>query len=332
MSSIKERTVFEIALILACIGLTCLLCSAQDYQTVVLNLFFLPVVLGAYFLGRYHGGMLALFCAISAFLVSVFNLAGAANDAFPLVIALSVTVWAAALGLTALLVGSLSDQRAAKVRELHEAYVGVAEVLSQYLQSAHPRLKAWSIRVAELSQAVAAAMKLTPRQIDDIRVAALLYDLGNLEVAAKVIRRAAGAFEGGEGKSHQSTIPKADRMASLGSVLSGAVPLLLRQGEAATAPAQQAGPPTKTDAPLGSKIIRAARAYLALAEGPTGGPRVDRAEILQRLRADDRETHDPAVLQALDKVVARSKHIRGSLFAIPSTSLEIPLPTSGAPL
>ena len=42
--------------------------------------------------------------------------------------------------MTALLVGSLSDERKAKVRELHEAYVGVVEVLSKYLQSANPRI------------------------------------------------------------------------------------------------------------------------------------------------------------------------------------------------
>ena len=77
-----------------------------------------------------------------------------------------------------------------KMEELHEAYVGVVEVLSQYLQSAHPRLKAQSGRVAELSQAMAVALRLSPKEIDDIRVASLLYHVGSIEITTKVIRRA----------------------------------------------------------------------------------------------------------------------------------------------
>ena len=52
----------------------------------------------------------------------------------PMVIYLILGVWGAVLGLSAILVGTLCDERAARINELHEAYVGVAEVLSRYMQ------------------------------------------------------------------------------------------------------------------------------------------------------------------------------------------------------
>jgi hypothetical protein len=105
-------------------------------------------VLAAFFLGRYRAGILALFSMMAASVVSVADLTGFSSYNSPVVIALSVTVWGAVLGLTAILVGTLSDDRAAKMLELHEAYVGVVEVLARYLQSANPRLKDRSVRVA----------------------------------------------------------------------------------------------------------------------------------------------------------------------------------------
>ena len=299
-----EKRVLQIMLILVTIGLACLLYSMQGYKMVILHLFFLPVVLGGFFLGRYHAGVLALFCVISASLAADLDFAGLSAAASPLVIALAITVWAAVLGLTALLVGTLSDERTARTKELHEAYVGVVEVLAQYLQSAHQRLKAWSTRVAELSQAVAMTMKLPPRQIDDIRVAALLYDLGNIEVTTRVIRRAVGMFEDDNSHTHKSTFQGMDLMLSLSSVLSGAVPLLLNQEESMAQPEHAERRTLPAEIPIGAKIIRAVRAYLTLTEGAASGSTLSRAEILKRLRSDGEASHDPEILAALENALA----------------------------
>ena len=318
----KEKRILEILLIIICLGLTCLLYAMQGYKMVILNLFFLPVALSGFFLGRYRAGVLALFCVISASLVTALHLADLGTTVSPLVIALAVAVWAGVLGLTALLVGTLSDDRTAKLDELHDAYVGVVEVLSQYLQSAHPRLKARSIRVAELSQEVAAAVKLSTRQIDDIRVAALLYDVGNIEVTTKVIRRAVGTFEDGAARSPQNTFQGMDLMLSLGTVLSGAVPLLLKQEQSASEPPEAETP---ADVPIGAKIIRLVRAYCTLAEGTVGGPRLTSAEILKRLRSDQAARHDAELLGALERSVLHPDRVSPApVPAAPSPQPETP--------
>ena len=131
---------------------------------VVLNLFYLPVVLAGFCLGRYRAGVLALFSVVGVLVVATLDLGAFNSPGSPLAIGLSLLVWAAVLGLTTLLVGTLSDERSAKLVELHEAYVGVVEVLSRYLQSANPQLKARSQRIAELCQRVATEMRLSPRE------------------------------------------------------------------------------------------------------------------------------------------------------------------------
>ncbi|HUT11144.1 MAG TPA: HD domain-containing phosphohydrolase [Thermoguttaceae bacterium] len=302
--SAKDRRVLEIALILVCVGLACLLLVMQGYKMVIFNLFFLPVVLGAFFLGRYRAGVLVVFCVVCASGVTASTLTEFSTATSSTVIALAVALWAAVLAMVALLVGTLSDDRLEKMKELHEAYVGVVEVLSQYLQSAHPRLKARSIRVAELSQKVAMTMKFSPRQIDDIRVAALLYDVGNIEVTTKVIRRAVSSFEEGIDVGGKHTFQGLDLMLSLGSVLSGAIPLLLNQDDdvAGYGPAEAARTPAEI--PPGAQIIRAVRAYVMLTADDAVGPELTHAEIFGRLRAERLEGSAPRVLEALEAVVA----------------------------
>ena len=322
----REKHILEIMLIIVCVGLTCLLYIMQGYKMVILNLFFLPVVLSGFFLGRYRAGVMSMFCVVAASLVTAVSLASLSTAASPLVVALAVTVWAAVLGLTALLVGSLSDDRTGKLKELHEAYVGVVEVLSQYLQSAHPHLKARSDRVAELSQAVAAALRLSPRQIDDIRVAALLYDVGNIEVTTKVIRRAMGTIEDETPKNQEGTFQGMDLMLSLGSVLSGAVPLLLNQDENASDLPHE--PDTTAEVPLGAQIIRAVRAYCGLAQRVPGGPQLTRDEIFDELRSDPVVDYDAGVLVALERIVSESGRTSdGAVEAAPSEQFE---PTAAA--
>ncbi len=289
----------EPTLILVILGLSALLHSMQGYRFVILNVYFLPIALAGFFLGRYRAGVMALLCVLGVSIVTAVDLADPFAGGSPLVVALAVAVWGAVLGLTALLIGTLSDERFHKLSELHDAYVGVVEVLTQYLQSAHPRLKARSIRVAELSQRVAALLKLSMQEIDDIRVGALLYDVGHIEITTRVIRRAMDTLDANSLKAEPQTIQGTDLMLSLGSVLNGAVPFLLSQQEGRIEGNQE----TSADALLGAKIIRAVRAYDALTESAAGGRQLLPAQALQSLRADNSQTYGARVLTALEQAV-----------------------------
>ena len=295
---LTSNRVLELMLIIVVIGLATMFGKLPSYKLVILNLFFLPVVLCGFFLGTYRAGLLAVFCVIAVSSVAMSNLAGFVELPSPLIVGLVVTVWGSVLGLVSMLVGTLSDERLSKTAELHEAYVGVVEVLSRYLQSANPFLKARSSRVAELCQRVATAMRLPGRQADDVRIAALLFDIGNVEVTTRVFRKAVGLLEdGGHRSQQQHTFRGIDLIQSMGSALSGATPLLMHQDDVT-----QSGQST-ADAPLGAQIIWAVRAFDDMTEGQAAGTHYSAEEALSALRRDRATLYDAAILAALERVV-----------------------------
>ncbi len=303
----------EVILVLVTLVLTCVLYQTVGYKVIVLNLFYPPVILAAFFLGRYRAGVLAFFSVLSASVVLSFNLGEFATYSSPLVIALSVLVWGGVLGLAALLVGTLSDELASRMTELHEAHVGVVEVLSHYLQSAHPSLKDHSHRVASICRDLAEHLKLSQKDVDDIRVAALLCDMENIEITARVIRKAIGDL-GDELKSGGHTFHGTELVQSLGPALLGAFPLVLNQsGAEQQHPIGDAGFGRPGSARSSDHSHRARlRRFDAQQMGPD---QPDGLDAIKELWRDVEAEHDPMILHALERVVTRSGQVERTLAA-----------------
>jgi hypothetical protein len=298
-----EQRIMEAALILICVSLSCLLYRVGPYRLVVLNLFYLPVVLAAFFLGRYLAGVLALLCVVSAAVVTALDLGTLAAYASPLAVGLALSIWAAVMGINAILVGTLSDERAKKISELHDAYLGVVEVLVQYLNSADPRRCDRARKVAEISRQVAARMRFTEKEIDNIRVAALLQDIDHIEVTARVIRRAVGEVaQSQRGKHLEHTFHGSDLVHALGGVLTGALPLL--ESHSGAESEGEARPAPRANSAKASQVIRTVRSYVSLMSHDPGiaGPR----DAIDALRNGVDGDHSPAVLNALEQVANHS--------------------------
>lgn len=294
----KSQVTLEISLVLVAIGLACLLYKTTGYGVTVLNLFFLPIVLAGFFLGRYRAGVLALLCAVMVAGVVMLDMNNFAVFLSPIATALSITIWGAVLGLTAILVGTLSDECDTRAIEAREAHVGVVEVLARYLQSGNPRLQSRAVRMAELSDNVGKEMRLSEKEIDDIRVAALLMDVENIEITSRVIRKAVGALEEEKG---QTTFAGTELVQSLGNVLTSAFPLLLNQVESGAEVEVGSDPQ-----PFGAQILRTVRAYDDLVHNNWAGVPVAKLEALDELKSDLEARHHPAVLHALEKVLMAS--------------------------
>jgi K+-sensing histidine kinase KdpD len=284
----------EIILVVITVGLTTVLWRTTGHKLIVLNLFYLPVVLAGFFLGRYRAGVLALLSVVAASVVIVSDMSAFSSLASPIVVGLSVTIWGSVLGLTALLVGTLCDDRTQKATEAREAHVGVVEVLARYLQSANPNLQSRATRVAYLCERVARRMRLSEKEVNDIRVAALLMDMENLEITARVIKKAVGELED-DGVHAQHTFHGTELVQSLGSVLTGAFPLLLTQAES--------GELSNDKIPFGARIIRTVRAFDHLVNSVFGGTEVTGADAIEELSSDTDADFHPAVLHALKEVL-----------------------------
>lgn len=296
----NDHLAVELLLIGSALGLSAMLAALNGNKVVVLNLFYLPVVLGGFFLGRYRAGIMALLCVIAASLALAQSPSQFAGSQSVVVVGLSMLIWGSVLCLAALLVGSLSDERNAKVRELHEAYVGVVEVLSKYLQSANPRLKDRATRVAELCQKVAAELRLPAQEIDDIRVAALMLDLGKIEVTTRLVSRAVDTLEAIPQPFEQHSFHGIDLVQSLGSVLKGAIPLLASQGETVFGVPNGVSPIDQGVQPIGARIIRMVRMYDAITAGGLNPAWHNPREALAELDNDGSFASDGAIRQALE--------------------------------
>lgn len=303
----KDQRIFEGMLLVVVLGMTYLVYQMGPFKMVVLHLFFLPVLLSGFFLGRGSAGVLALFCAVAVGVATVLSPSGLAAYNTPVMIALAITVWGSVLGLAAVLMGTLCDDRADKIEELHEAYVGVVSVLATYLQSANPKGKARSTRVAELSQAVAEEMRLTRKQIDDICVAALMHDIANVEITTKLISKAVDTLETNQLRPEKHTFLGADLVHSLGTVLHGAVPLILNQDDSLRdAVATELGDRV-AEMPVGAKIIRAAREYDHLAYDDSGAEAQSPEAALKQLQENRGQGLDEEILSVLKRTVLKGK-------------------------
>ncbi len=278
----------EVFLTLIVIGCSSLLTSLPAAKVAVLNLYFLPIVLAGFFLGRYRAGALALLSAITAGMLVSGDLQGFAASNSPVLVSLTLTVWAAVLGLTAIVVGTLKDDLVDKASEAREAQVGVVELLSRYLQSVNPQLEHRCQRVARLCEQVALKLRLESREIDNIRVAAVLADMENVEITARIVRKAVGELK--SDGDQQRTVSGPELVRSLGEVLSGAFPLV--------APSMSHVGVCE-NAPFGSRIIQVVSAYCRTQDETGDAPEYVIAEMM----TDGGATYHPVVLHALSEVV-----------------------------
>ncbi|MGE0759065.1 MAG: HD domain-containing phosphohydrolase, partial [Pirellulaceae bacterium] len=198
----------------------------------------------------------------------------------------------------AIFVGTLSDERTKTIDELHDAYVGVVEVLARYLKSVDPALNDRSKRVAALSEQVARQMRLADREVDDIRIAALLQDVQNIEITAKVIHRAVGDLQAHAHEPH--TFQGADLVHSLGSVLTGALPLIMYETVERDETSFVSEPSERREAAFCAHILKTVSHYDDLVHGAKP---ISPHDAVRILRTDMVDEHHPAVLHALEQVV-----------------------------
>ena len=296
----KSSHIFEIMVIIVVLGMTTLFAQMGLHKIVVLNLFYVPIILSGFYLGRTSAGVLAVFCALCVTIATMLAPIGFVAYTTPIMVGLVLTVWAAVLGLAALLTGTLCDERAATVAELHKAYVGVVEVLAEYLQGGNPRVKARSVRIAELSQMVAEELRLSRKEIDDVRVAALLHELGHVEITTQIISKAVDAV----GTKH--TFFGVELAHSLGAVLQGALPMLVNQDDGVRDYLADREKSKVGEVPLGGRVIRAVRAYDDLLMGAAADPNDLPVDAVRKLRRHPADHYDKDVLDALECVAQKT--------------------------
>jgi len=126
-----------------------------ENTSVVLDFYFLPVLVAGYFLGK-RSGLLAAVLSILLVLLSALIFPQrmfAATRIWQDVAALCG--WGGFLILTSIAVGSLYEVKEQQLHDLKNAYIGVLEILSKYLESTDPYTSGHSTRVSEFATSIA---------------------------------------------------------------------------------------------------------------------------------------------------------------------------------
>ena len=78
--------------------------------------------------------------------------------------------------------GTLYSHKSAQLRELQETYHGILIILRHFLTK-DEYTENHSYRVSVYATKIALEMQLAPDQIENVRSAALLHDIGKLDVS-----------------------------------------------------------------------------------------------------------------------------------------------------
>ena len=294
----KRRIEF---LLVACVVLTaCLIQAVLPHKLIAMNVLFLPTVLAAYFLGARSGGLTAFFSFLIIAIYAILSPGQFAIEVTPLLLAFDFVIWGAILGITGLVVGCLCDRNHLQMRDLRTAYIGVLEILTKFLEAADHYTKSHSVRVAKLSVAIAREMGLSDDETEDLRVGALLHDIGKTD-SVELVKRASALDESELRKVAGHTITGADLVRSVGNVLEEAIPIILYHHHYFDGSGSNPEPAGK-EIPLGARIVAVADAYDAII---TDRPyRKGRApwQAVAEIEACSNTQFDPDVVAAFKRI------------------------------
>jgi putative nucleotidyltransferase with HDIG domain len=184
----------ELLLILSIIAAAGIVNFCVSGQRLVLSFYNLPTLLAGYYFGRrqaVEAAVLSILAVISMDMVnpSALNI-GSGLSGQPVMLWSDLAIWAGFLMISAYVTGSLYELSEGRLRELRDAYFGVLQILTQFIgndkftQNHSYRVSVYAMRIAE-------EMRLPESQIEDVRAAALLHDIGKLETSRDILYKAA---------------------------------------------------------------------------------------------------------------------------------------------
>lgn len=307
MESLKKLVMrqFESFVILSLLSIVVLVNFVVVNRIAFLNFYYLPTLVAAYVLGR-RSGVLTAVVSICLVILSIliaptlYKL----EEPVPYSLYWNISIWGGFLIITGYVVGSLYEEKQKRIEELREAYEGVLEILSKYIDSIDRYTKGHSVRVSEYAMDIAIALELPRYEVENIRVAALLHDIGKIEISTDVIQKAANLTDDERLLMGTHTEKGAKLLQSMGGLLKEVVPLIMAHHTFYAAPGTSSPQSSHESIPLGARIIAVADAYDAMTtDRPyrTGKPPWQAIEEIEKSSGTQ---FDPEVVGAFRRVIA----------------------------
>lgn len=262
----------------------------------VLGFYTLPTLFSAYWYGRRHAVLTAFGSLFVVILVVHFNPIMFSTAALvPDEKWYDITTWGGILVLTAYAMGTLSEHHESRVRELRETYHGILLILRQFISN-DKYTQNHSYRVSVYAAKLAAYCGLNTERIEDVRAAALLHDIGKLEISRDILYKAARLTEE-EFEEMQRHVEKGvGILEPVGGSLRRVIPIILAHHDKFDGSGYH--PTRGTEIPLEARIISVADVYDSLTSDRPYRKAMSPFEAKEIIAKGSGTDFDPGVVEA----------------------------------
>lgn len=277
-------------------------------QRLVLTFYNLPTLLAAYYFGRRRAVEAAGASILFVVWMNLMNpkaLGGSLEWRAQGLMAWSdLCVWAGFLLISAYATGSLYELGARRLNELRETYYGVLQILNQFIGN-DKFTQNHSYRVSVYATTIAAEMRLPEQQIEDVRAAALLHDIGKLEISRDILYKAAHLDEN-EREEMKSHVEKGLRILNpVGGSLRRVLPIILAHHDRFDGSGYH--PSKGEEIPIEARIITLADAYDAMISDRPYRKGVTPIEGRDAIVKGAGTTFDPSVVKAFESAFRKQR-------------------------
>jgi putative nucleotidyltransferase with HDIG domain len=307
MTKAIERVNKELWVVLSLFAIALLLNQVVAAQRMVLSFYVLPTVASAYLYGRRHGTLTAL---ASVLLVAGLMLFRGSTSEAGLAATLGydawleIVVWGGSLVVTGYLMGTLYEHKNQQIAEMRETYHGVLMILRHFI-SKDNYTENHCFRVSVYATRIGAELGLPTDRIEDVRAAALLHDIGKLEISRELLYKAARLTRD-EYESVQQHVPRGIEMLEpVGGALRRVIPIILAHHDKFDGTGYNAT--AGESIPFEARIIAVADVYDALTSDRPYRKAMSPYEARDVILSGENTEFDPKVVAAFGALFRRGE-------------------------
>ena len=295
----------ELWLLLFLVVIAAMLNFLVASQRMALVFYFLPTLYSAYHFGRRHATLTAVASIVLVVLLVFINPTMFRRHVeVPLGIWFDLTVWGGILMVAGYATGTLYEKNQKSLREMEAGYDGMLVILQNFLAN-QKYSETHAYRISMCATKIAEAVGLDPRSLEDIRTAALLFNMKDLGISNEVLIKAAQVSQEDlrQGRKSQSKI--SSKAGASGSSLRNAIPIFLTERQL-----RQEGGKIE-DAQLEVQVLAIAEEYEALTSGQRGtklSPSQAAQEVVKRAGS----RYDSLVVNGFSQAFGESSNAAGA--------------------
>jgi len=302
-----ERMNKELWVLLSLFGVA-LLNQVIAPQRIVLGLYALPTIASSYFYGRRHGTLTAFASVLLVSCLLILHSATPGNELFSRDMLsstwLEVACWGGSLVVTGYLMGTLYEHKSQQIAELLETYQGVLLILRHFI-SKDTYAETHCYRVSVYATRIAAQLDLPADRIEDVRAAALLHDIGKLDISRDLLYRAAKLTRA-EYEKVQEHVPRVVEMLEpVSGALRRVIPIILAHHDKFDGAGHN--PTSREGIPIESRIIAVADVYDALTSDRPYRKAMSPLEVRDVILNGAETEFDPQVIGAFNTLFKRGE-------------------------